>query len=214
VLLGGSAGILALVATAVTYVANTIYTAWSQSQNAQVLQLQYPGHQIVSNSGTMPLMLSHYEFRWHFQNKPMISAVVNIGKEIPPKEALSNQDDSKIFKDRLSPEAFVANAHGDGAVLLPYASPEFDKCYLMVFFSSNAPEVQYLNSFFAQSNVKLATAGVDEAFLFYYSVADPMQWLYWKKFNAVAAFWKLRDKKDCPETSAAERDQGRSQPKP
>jgi hypothetical protein len=49
VFLGGSAGFLAILATAITYVTNTIYTAWSQREDAQVLQLQYPGYQIFDN---------------------------------------------------------------------------------------------------------------------------------------------------------------------
>ena len=69
VFFGGSAGVLALLFTAATYVSTTIYTALSQRQDAQVLQFQYPGHQIVDNSGTVPLMLSHYEFVWHSGKK-------------------------------------------------------------------------------------------------------------------------------------------------
>ena len=132
VFFGGSAGVLALLFTAATYVSTTIYTALSQRQDAQVLQFQYPGHQIVDNSGTVPLMLSHYEFVWHSGKKPPMNAVVTIGEELPPRKVFSHKDDATVFKDRLAPEGFIANPNGDGTPFLSNASPEYDKCYLMV----------------------------------------------------------------------------------
>jgi hypothetical protein len=215
VFLGGSAGVLALLATAITYVGNTIYTAWSQRRDAQVLELQYPGRQIVNNSGTMPLMLSHYQFLWSVNaNTEPVTTIVTIGKEIEPNKVLSYKDDVELFKERLAPDGFVANADGDGTPLLAYASPDFDKCYLMVFFSQDAPELQYLSSFYAKSNVKLATAKVDKASLFYYSTNDGAQYPYWKLFDAVAAFWKLTGKANCPPPAKAEGDRRHGEPKP
>lgn len=201
VFFGGSAGVLALLFTAATYVSTTIYTALSQRQDAQVLQFQYPGHQIVDNSGTVPLMLSHYEFVWHSGKKPPMNAVVTIGEELPPRKVFSHKDDATVFKDRLAPEGFIANPNGDGTPFLSNASPEYDKCYLMVFFAEDAPELKYLDSFFKQSNVKLATVKIDRATLFYYSIDDPTRSPSPKDFDAVAAFLKLRNQKSCPETT-------------
>jgi hypothetical protein len=144
-------------------------------------------------------MLSHYQFLWRVNaNTEPVTTVVTIGEEIEPNKVLSHKDDVEFFKERLAPDGFVANADGNGTPFLAYASPDFDKCYLMVFFSQDAPELQSLNSFYAKSNVKLVTAKVDKASLFYYSTNDGAQYPYWKLFDAVTASGNLRGRRIVP----------------
>lgn len=72
-----------------------------------MLELPYPGHQIVDNSGTIPLMLSHYEFSWHSDTKSPRSAVVTIGQELAAQRVFAHKDDTRVFKDLLAPEDFL-----------------------------------------------------------------------------------------------------------
>lgn len=205
VFLGGSAGFLAILATAITYVTNTIYTAWSQREDAQVLQLQYPGYQIFDNSGTIPIMLSHFELYWHGQNTPVI-----IGTQLEAKQMYYHADALDTLRKSFPAAAYVANASGDGSSLLSKASPDTNSCYMLVFFSDNAPEIGQLNTFFAPGKVKLATVKLDAA-LYYYSTKDAT--LHSRPFHAVAAFYDLK-KKECAQTTTTAVDHDRSQAKP
>lgn len=83
---------------------------------------------------------------------------------------------------------------------LSRSSPDTNSCYMLVFFSDNAPEVGQLNAFFAPGKVKLATVNLDAA-LYYYSTNDAT--LHSGPFRAVAAFYDL--KKDCSQATAAAR---------
>ena len=197
VFLGGSAGFLAILATAITYITNTIYTALSQREDAQVLQLQYPGYQIFDNSGTIPIMLSHFELYWRGQNKPII-----IGAQLEPKQMYYHADALDDLRKSFPSAAYVANASGDGTPLLPKSSADANSCYMLVFFSDNAPEIGQLNSFFAPGKVRLATVSLNAA-LYYYSTNDAM--LHSRPFRAVAAFYDLK-KKECSQPTAVPRD--------
>jgi hypothetical protein len=191
VFLGGIAGFLVILATALTYVANTVYTILSQRDNAEILQLQYPGYQIFDNSGTIPILLSHLELYWHGGNTTVI-----VGQSLAPKQMFYKADALDKMKSAYPSAALVANASGDGTALLPKAAPfpYTNKCYSLVFFSDNAPELTELNSFFAPNKVKLATVRLDSATLFYYSTNDRV--LHQRPFPAVAAFLDLK-KKEC-----------------
>jgi hypothetical protein len=210
VFLGGSAGVLALLATAFTYIANTLYTTLSERSDAQVLQLQYPGHQLYNNSGTIPIFLSYLEFYWKGGG---YSNVFIGGKALDTKEMYYHSDDMKKLEDENPKPAFTANRSGDGASFLqsslPY--PYTDKCYAMVFFSADAPELAQLNSYFAQSKVKLATINLNAAYLYYYSTNDAV--LHSKEFPAVAAFLDLK-KKGCSQPGTAERVPSSNKSKP
>ena len=201
--LGGSAGFLAILATAVTYITNTIYSAWSQREDAQVLQLQSPGYQIFDNSGTIPIMLSHFELYWHGQNTPVI-----IGTQLEAKQMYYHADALDALRKSYPSAAYVANASGDGSALLAKASPDTNSCYMLVFFSDNAPEIGQLNTFFAPGKVKLATVKLDAA-LYYYSTKDAT--LHSRPFRAVAAFYDLK-KKGCADATPAERAQWQGKP--
>jgi hypothetical protein len=203
VFLGGSAGFLAILATAITYVTNTIYTAWSQREDAQVLQLQYPGYQIFDNAGTIPIMLSHFELYWRGQNTPVI-----IGVQLEPKQMYYHADALESLRKSFPSAAYVANASGDGTAFLSKSSPDTNTCYMLVFFSNNAPEIGQLNTFFAPGKVKLATVKLDAA-LYYYSTNDAA--LHSRPFQAVAAFYDLK-KKNCSQPAAVERDRRQGQP--
>jgi hypothetical protein len=87
--------------------------------------------------------------------------------------------------------AYVANASGDGTPLLSKSSADASSCYMLVFFSDNAPEIGQLNSFFAPGKVRLATVSLNAA-LYYYSTNDAM--LHSRPFRAVAAFYDLKKK--------------------
>jgi hypothetical protein len=198
VFLGGSAGVLALLATAVTYIANTIYTAVSQRDDAQVLQFQYPGYQIFDNSGTVPILVSHLELFWQGG-----STTVIVGQQLAPKQMYYKTDDLDKMRSTNPSASFVVNASGDGTALLPKASafPYMDKCYSLVFFSMNTPEMAELNRFYAPGKVKIATAKLDAAFLFYYATNNAV--LHWRQFPAVAAFLDLK-KPGCHPSAAGE----------
>lgn len=200
VFLGGSAGVLALLATAVTYIANTIYTALSQRDDAQVLQLQYPGYQIFDNSGTVPILLSHLELYW-----PGGSTTVIVGQQLAPKQMYYKADDLDKLRSSYPLAAFVVNASGDGTALLPKAAafPYTDKCYSLVFFSMGTPEMAELQRYFAPGKVKLATVKLDAAYLFYYATNNAA--LRWRQFPALAAFLDLK-KKECIKPASAERE--------
>jgi hypothetical protein len=210
VFLGGSAGVLALLATAFTYVANTLYTTLSQRSDAQVLQLQYPGHQLYNNSGTIPIFLSHLEFYWKGGG---YSTVFIGGKALDAKEMYYNSDDMRKLENESPKPTFIANKSGDGASFLqsslPY--PYTDKCYAMVFFSADAPELAQLNSYFAQSKVKLATINLNAGYLYYYSTNDAV--LHSRGFPAVAAFLDLK-RKGCSQPGTAERVPSSNKSKP
>ena len=198
VFLGGSAGVLALLATAVTYIANTVYTAVSQRDDAEVLQLQYPGYQIFDNSGTVPILVSHIEFYWHGGNTTVV-----VGQQLAPKQMYYKANDLDKLKAAYPSAGLVANASGDGTALLPKATPFpfMNKCYSMVFFSMNTPEMAQLQTFFKPGQVKLATMKLDAAYLFYYATNNSA--LHWKQFPAVAAFLDLK-KKECVPPAAAQ----------
>jgi hypothetical protein len=201
VFLGGSAGVLALLATAITYVGNTIYTTLSQRTDAQILQLQYPGHQLYDNSGTTPILLSYLEFYWKGGG---YSAVIVGGKALEAKQMYYNNDDVSKLENVSPKPTFLANKSGDGTSLLPESLPYpyTDRCYSMVFFSAEAPELGQLNSYFAEGKVKLATINLNEAYLYYYSTNDAV--LHSRQFPAIAAFLDLK-KKECAKPTAAER---------
>lgn len=134
VFLGGSAGFLAILTTAITYITNTIYTALSQREDAQVLNCNIPA---------IPIMLSHFELYWHSQNKPII-----IGAQIEPKQMYYHADALDGLRKSFPSSAYVANASGDGTPLLPKSSAAASNCYMLVFLSDNAPEIGQLNSVF------------------------------------------------------------------
>jgi hypothetical protein len=115
----------------------------------------------------------------------------------------NNDDVSKL--ENVSPKpTFLANKSGDGTSLLPESLPYpyTDRCYSMVFFSAEAPELGQLNSYFAESKVKLATINLNAAYLYYYSTNDAV--LHSRQFPAIAAFLDLK-KKECAKPTAAER---------
>lgn len=158
--------------------------------------MQYPGYQIFDNSGTIPIMLSHFELVWHGQTQPVI-----IGAQLEPKQMYYHADSLDVLRKSFPSAAYVATASGDGTRFLSRSSPDTNSCYMLVFFSDNAPEVGQLNAFFAPGKVKLATVNLDAA-LYYYSTNDAT--LHSKPFRAVAAFYDLK-KKDCSQATAAAR---------
>jgi hypothetical protein len=115
----------------------------------------------------------------------------------------NNDDVSKL--ENLTPRpTFFANKSGDGTSLLPNSLPYpyTDKCYSMVLFSDNVPELGQLNNYFAKSKVRLGTLNLNAAYLYYYSTSDAI--LHSRQFPAIAAFLDLK-KKECAEPTAAER---------
>jgi hypothetical protein len=118
----------------------------SQRDDAQVLQLQYPGYQIFDNSGTVPILVSHLELYW-----PGGSTTVIVGQQLAPKQMYYKADDLDKLRSSYPSAALVANASGDGTALLPKASafPYTEKCYSLVFFSVGTPEMVELQRFFA-----------------------------------------------------------------
>lgn len=203
VLFGGSAGVLALLATAGTYIGNTIYTAASQRHDALVLQLQYPGYQVFDNSGTVPILLSHLDLRWRDGGR----AIYGIGQQLPPQQMYYKTDHLVEKLKACYPSAgLFANRSGDGTALLSEASPfpYTDKRYSLMFFSKNSPELTYLESYFAQGKKKLVEATINEAYVYYYSNNNTD--LHRREFPAVAAFLELK-KKECAKPAAAEREE-------
>jgi hypothetical protein len=205
VFLGGIAGFLVILATAITYVSNTVYTILSQRDDAEILQLQYPGYQIFDNSGTIPILLSHLQLSW-----PGGDATVIVGQRLAPNEMFYKADDLLKMKSDHPSAALVANSSGNGTALLSKSSPfpYTNKCYSLVFFSENAPELAELNNFFAPRKLRLATVKLTSATLFYYSTNDAV--LHQRPFPAVGAFLDLK-KKECsqPASPAADRQSGK-----
>jgi hypothetical protein len=206
VFLGGSAGVLVLIVTAATYIASTAYVAISEKDDAEVLQLQYPGYQVFANSGTVPVLLSHLELYWRGG-----STTIALGQQLAPQQMYYKTDDLGKLKAAYPSATLVANVSGDGTALLSQASPfpYMNKCYSMVFFSTRAPEMLELQTFFSPGNVKLATAKLGAAYLFYYATNNVA--LRSKQFSAVAAFLDLK-KKECSLPDAVQ--PGRSSIKP
>jgi hypothetical protein len=134
--------------------------------------------------GTNPIFLSHVELVWNDG-----TTAIKIYQKVAAKEMFEQDTASN-----LPSMVFKKNKDGDGTSLLSKASTEMYKCYLMMFYTNNDPELMQINKYLSQYSSKIAIVILTKASLFYYTTDDSK--MHETEFPGVVAFMDLK-KKDC-----------------